>query len=67
LGGKWPEIVEAVDPSLIKWTNLGVKKVKRRFYTCLTDFLGLILVMITLYALAYLTKLKVESKQIKHE
>jgi hypothetical protein len=24
LGGKWPEIEEAVDPTLILWQNLGV-------------------------------------------
>ena len=62
MGGRWPVVTEAVDPTLIKWTNLGVSKQRSRWYTCITDLSAIFLLLISFYALAYLTKKKVETK-----
>jgi hypothetical protein len=51
-------VTEASDPSLIKWSNLGVKKKNRVCYTCLTNFTATILVLITFYAVAMIQQYK---------
>ena len=61
MGGTWPKITKADDPELIKWENLGVTKRCRYLETFRTNVTAFMLVLLTFYAVMYLTKKKVET------
>lgn len=57
MGGKWPKITEAPDPSLIMWANLGKGKIERCAKSTVSNVLALILLLIGFFSIVYLLAL----------
>jgi len=43
LGGRWPTVTDATDPSLILWKNLGYGVIDRCMLSCYVVFVSLLL------------------------
>lgn len=51
--GRWPEIVEAPDPLLIIWGNLGVTSCGQWLRSLLVFILSLIVTIVSFYLIAW--------------
>ena len=60
LGGKWPTIAVADDPSLILWKNLGVDKCRRVLRSMLVNIVCLIVVLGGFYLVVWVMRKKDE-------
>lgn len=60
IGGKWPKIGEAPDPSLIVWKNLGKGKIVRCGLQTATNILSGILLLVGFVTIIYLMEKKEE-------
>jgi hypothetical protein len=60
LGGKWPVVEEAVDPTLILWHNLGVGQCSRAIRTALVYLSCLGLVGCAFYLIVYIMNVRDE-------
>ena len=46
LGGEWPTIEDAVDPSLIEWKNLGKGRIERCTRTSCVWIISILLILL---------------------
>lgn len=53
LGGQWPIVKEAVDPSLIKWGNLGVGACGRKTRSLCVNLVAILIVLITFWGVTF--------------
>lgn len=53
LGGNWPHVYEAPDPSLIQWENLGVSAFSRFIRQVIIYMVCLVIVIICFAAVVY--------------
>jgi len=54
MAGKWPEVYDAPDPTLIIWENLGKGKIERCGRGTITNVMAGLLLLIGLSSLVYL-------------
>lgn len=54
LGGKWPKVMTAPDPSLIMWENLGKGKIDRCGLGSLTNVMAALLLLIGFFIVVFL-------------
>ena len=67
IGGRWPQIEDAPDPTLIKWDNLGVSASKRRCYRGFSNLMAILLLLFSFYAVAVILNEKDKAKQNQWE
>ena len=58
IGGKWPVINEAINPSLIEWKNLGLGKINRCMRTTLVWIISAVLIFLGFYVLIWILDYK---------
>lgn len=54
LGGKWPEVKPAPDPTLIEWQNLGKGSIERCGRSTITNVVAFILLLVGFVFIVYL-------------
>ena len=62
IGGRWPVVQEAPDPTLIIWKNLGNGKIKRCGLSTMSNILALILLLVGFLTIVYLLALQADVK-----
>jgi hypothetical protein len=58
LGGQWPIVDSAVDPSLIKWENLGVGACGRRTRSLFVNLVAVIIVIVCFWAVSIIFNIR---------
>jgi hypothetical protein len=68
MGGKWPVIDEAINPSLIEWKNLGIGKINRCVRTSIVWIISIVLICFGFYALIWILDFKeTQTEQVTQE